>query len=129
MNRSTQWYVSGAIYACVALFIFMIRSGAEQNAFWYGTSHLPPIQVAILSLGPILIPVLVGLAIVSFIMGSSKKEVAVVGVKTLPPPPVSEVRATETPTETSEYESSCEYCKASIPKKSTFCPECGVRRK
>jgi hypothetical protein len=92
MKKSTEWFISGAIIFGMAVFFYMFYADVSQRAFWFGANSLPGIQVAVLNLGPFIIPTLVVLGIVFSAMGAraakNGKQVAPTGSKgtDLPPP-------------------------------------------
>jgi hypothetical protein len=59
MKKSTQWYISGAIWFCAAVIIYItcyvISARGEANVSWFGDSGLLPIQMAFLTLGPYIV--------------------------------------------------------------------------
>jgi len=122
MKRSTEWFISGAFVFGMAFFLYLVKVDVERRAFWFGTGDIPPIQVAIMRLSPIMIPALIVFGIISLAMGLSKAGVITVETETTTPEGQKKIikEVVMLP---------CDYCKALIPQASTFCPECGARRK
>lgn len=139
-NRSIQWHISGAIWLCVGLFTYMIKTNVDQNAFWSGTYGMSPIALAISQFGPFLIPIEVFLGIACFVVGLSKAGIitvtteekpAIVEEQPLPSPKTRSKGNNKAKKETVRKEyimTTCNHCEALIPQTSTFCPDCGVRR-
>lgn len=107
----------------MAFFLYLVKVDVERRAFWIGTDNIPPIQVAIMRLSPIMIPALIIFGIISLAMGLSKAGVITVEREATPAPEAQKKVIKEV------VMLPCDYCKALIPQASTFCPECGARRK
>lgn len=86
-------------------------------------ANIPPIQVAIMRLSPIMIPALIVFGIISLAMGLSKAGVITVETEATPAPEGQKEVIKEV------VMIPCKYCGALMPQTSTFCPECGARRK
>jgi len=138
MRRSTQWFIFGAMWLCLALVTYFSRAMAEQRAFWYGTYDMPTLELVILHYGLYVISIASTLGIICFFVGLSKAGAITVTVKE---EPVTEKELHQTPTvEKATTNTSkevimkefvmipCESCESLIPQSSTFCPDCGVKR-
>lgn len=139
MRRSTQWFIFGAMWLCLALVTYFSRAMAEQQAFWYGTYDMSTPELIILYYGLYVISIASALGITCFFVGLSKAGVITVTVKE---EPATEKERNQTPTvEKATTDASkeavtkefimipCESCESLIPQTSTFCPDCGVKRK
>ena len=139
MRRSTQWFISGAMWLCLALVTYFIRAMAEQQVFWYGTHGMSTLELVILHYGLYVTSIASALGITCFLMGLSKAGVITVTVK-------EELAAEKERNQTSTAEKvttdapkeaitkefimiPCESCESLIPQTSTFCPDCGIKRK
>jgi hypothetical protein len=90
MKRSTEWFIAGAMLFGIAIFFFIVSSGASQQEFWYGTGGTPPIQIAISRLAPFMIPILAVVGIVFCALGlkaNNENRPSVPEGAVLPPPP------------------------------------------
>jgi hypothetical protein len=95
MRRSTQWFIFGAMWLCLALVTYFSRAMAEQRAFWYGTYDMSTLELAILYYGLYVISIASALGITCFFVGLSKTGFITVTVKE---EPATEKELHQTPT-------------------------------
>jgi hypothetical protein len=69
MKKPTEYFLSGAILFGFAIFFYISSSRASEQEFWFGTGGLPPIQIAMMQLAPIIIPILSIVGIVFCALG------------------------------------------------------------
>lgn len=91
MKEPTEYFLSGAILFGFAIFLYMVSSRAGEQEFWYGTGGLPPIQIAMTQLAPIMIPILSIVGIVYCALGfkatnENRPSFPTSGTLPLPPP-------------------------------------------
>lgn len=114
------------------MFTWIVKSSAEQEAFWYGTSNMPTIRVAIMRIGTFMIPALIVFGIVCLGMGLKNTGTTTVEKETafkLTPKPTQETLTPRNENIAKEVVMApCEYCRISIPEISVFCPNRGIKR-